>query len=121
MSGAAGGLPVALPSGRALLGWWRDLATVRPRLLWFAHLPLHRVEALVEVERPAAVGPLERGALQALALPGPVPELHLAPAVLELARRALAAQGLAVEGAGGWELTEAGRRALFLAGAPGCA
>lgn len=46
-------LATTLPGSRTLHGWWRDLAPRSPRRLWFAHLPLHRVEALVEADTSA--------------------------------------------------------------------
>lgn len=46
-------LATTLPGSRTLHGWWRDLAPRLPRRMWFAHLPLHRVEALVEAHSTA--------------------------------------------------------------------
>jgi hypothetical protein len=48
------------PGGRVVLGWWRDLSALGPRRLWFAHLVLLRVEALVGVAPPTALGGLAR-------------------------------------------------------------
>lgn len=58
---------MTLPGSRALPGWWRDLGEHSPRRFWFAHLILHRVEALVEVTSPAPLSALARGLLAALA------------------------------------------------------
>jgi hypothetical protein len=55
----------SLPSGRAVLGWWRELSALRPHRLWFAQLLLNRVEALVEIGPPAALSGLS-GALLAI-------------------------------------------------------
>jgi hypothetical protein len=59
--------PMTLPGGKALVGWWRDCAAWSPRRLWFAHLILHRVEALVEVDQPGPLAGLARAALAFLA------------------------------------------------------
>src|SRR5688500_11514185 len=58
---------MTLPGSRALPGWWRELGELSPRRFWFAHLILHRVEALVEVESPTPLSALARGLLAALA------------------------------------------------------
>src|SRR5688572_7154408 len=49
--------PISLPGSRVLLGWWHELAPLRPRRLWYAHALLHRVEALIEA---AGTSPLEQ-------------------------------------------------------------
>ena len=79
----------SLPSGRAVLGWWRELSAQRPHRLWFAHLVLHRVEALVEIGPPAALAGLSE-ALRAFGAHQEAPisrdtlaaELHADPALL---------------------------------------
>ena len=55
-----------LPGPRTLLGWWRELAPLRPRRLWFGPLLLHRLDALVSVAQPAALDPLRLGLLRHL-------------------------------------------------------
>ena len=42
--------PLTLPGSRILRNWWTSLASWEPRRLWYAHLLLHRVEVLVEVQ-----------------------------------------------------------------------
>jgi hypothetical protein len=58
---------MTLPGGRVVLGWWRALQALGPRRLWFAHLVLHRVEALVEVASLAPLSALARSLLTLLA------------------------------------------------------
>jgi hypothetical protein len=111
---------VALPGGRALLGWWRELAPLRPLRFWFAQLLLHRVEALVAAAHAYALDRFEQVLLRSLSLAGPVPSLlngHVVdPQVLGQELRRLAGLGLldAQEGVpgSGWRLTDAGRQAL---------
>jgi hypothetical protein len=50
-----------LPSGRVLAGWWRNLASWKPRRLWLAHLILHRLEILAEVRSHTAADLLAPG------------------------------------------------------------
>jgi hypothetical protein len=56
----------SLPGPRTLLGWWRELASVRPRRLWFCPLLLHRLDALVSVAHSGRLGPLSLGLLRHL-------------------------------------------------------
>jgi hypothetical protein len=56
-------LPV--PPARALQGWWRDLAPLRPGRLWFGRLLLHQVGALVETTSETVLEPLQRALLRA--------------------------------------------------------
>src|SRR5262245_24047395 len=58
---------ITLPGSRALPGWWRELGDKSPRRFWFAHLILHRVEALVEVQSLSPLSALSRGVLAVLA------------------------------------------------------
>jgi hypothetical protein len=118
-------LTLTLPGGRALLGWWRELAPLQPRRFWFAHLLLHHVEALVAVVRPSPLDRLQQTLLRALSLPagagaGLLHASGLEPAVLLQELRGLARRGLLRPGAPGapcsWELTDAGRQALTYGG-----
>ncbi len=109
---------MTLPGGRVVLGWWRDLAGLAPRRLWFAHLLLHQVEALVEAAVPAhLLAPLADALLGWLAVQqGPVPadrlaaDLHLEPELLRDVLADLEERGLARPGPAGWQPTEAGRQ-----------
>ncbi len=115
--------PAILPPGRALLGWWRELAPLQPHRLWFAHLALHRVEALVELARPQPLDAFDLAILRALSLPSPagaspLASLHLERGLLASMLRALAGRGLVrLEGPGLAELTDDGRQALAAGGA----
>ncbi len=115
--------PIAFPGGRVLAGWWRQLAPEIARRgpvrgVWFAHLFLHRVESLFEVNAGDALDPLARLLLRALAL-SPArtaadldASLHLGPAVVHRLLRGLHATGLAEQaGRGEWSLTDEGCRA----------
>jgi hypothetical protein len=117
---------LALPGSRTLLGWWRDLAPLAPRRLWFSHLLLHRVEALAVFARPRRLDPFQRAVLRAAAVeppantnhvPHPPPgglleRLQLGPGVLSRLLRELADHGLLHPTGPRWELTPAGRDAL---------
>ncbi len=59
-------IAMTLPGGRPLVGWWRDLSTFGPLRLWFAHLVLHRLEALVEFEATSALDALGSALLASL-------------------------------------------------------
>src|SRR4051794_25151887 len=92
---------MTLPGGRVVLGWWRALASLEPRRLWFAHLVLHRVEALVEVTSIPPLAALARSLLTQLARPGQtatLPDLatslSLDAGLARLLVRDLATQGL---------------------------
>ncbi len=61
------GLDLPLPTARALHGWWRELADLRPRRLWYGRLYFHHLEALVETAHETSLDPLQRALLQALA------------------------------------------------------
>jgi hypothetical protein len=102
---------LAYPGGRALGGWWRQLAPLRPRALWVAHLFLHHVEAHVRVGRPCRPDRLSRLALEAVALsaPGPVHErLHLGPQAAGRVLRELEQAGLVKSAETGLVLTGLG-------------
>jgi hypothetical protein len=111
---------MTMPGGRVVLGWWRDLAGLEPRRLWYAHLVLHQVEALVEASVPAPPLAALADALRSHLAdhPGPVPPPRLA-GDLALDARLLAevladlqTRGLAWPDADGWRLTEAGRQPM---------
>jgi hypothetical protein len=57
----------AFPGSRVLAGWWRQLAFLRPRLLWVAHLDFHRLEALVRTRQRRPLGRVDSLVLRALA------------------------------------------------------
>jgi hypothetical protein len=112
--------PAPTPGGRTLLAWWRDLAPLHPVRLWFAHLLLHRVEALTRVARAHPLDPLQLALLRSLSVPasanGTAPPgagaLPLDRQVLDQLLRQLAARGLARSSQDTWEVTDEGRRAL---------
>jgi hypothetical protein len=115
----AGSPLLVFPGGRVVAGWWRQLAPARPRALWVGHFLLHRVEALVEVTRPAGLARFDRLLLRALTLapnqtvPDLDARLHLGEQVLGRLLHGLRAEGLAEAGAGGgWAPTDLARRAL---------
>ena len=79
-----------VPGGRALVGWWRDLAAFVPSRLWFAHLVLHRLEVLVECEAPSSLEALAdalHGSIRSRPQPAELrplrEELHLEPALFQ--------------------------------------
>jgi hypothetical protein len=107
--------PVAAwPSSRHVLGWWRELAGLRPLRLWLGHLALHHVEALVATSRPHPLDPLSAALLRLANCAGPPADLParlgLDPALLGGIMRLLADEGL-LEPAGR-SLTPAGRQVL---------
>jgi hypothetical protein len=100
---------MALPGGRVVLNWWRDLAGLSPGRVWFAHLLLHQVEVLVEAAEARPLEPLAEQVWARLSRQtGPVPfeallaetalDAHLLHAVLS----DLAARGLAGSSEAGW-------------------
>jgi hypothetical protein len=108
--------PVAWPPGRHVLGWWGEVADLRPRRLWLRHLQLHHVEALVVATRPCRILPLPAALLHMLELAQASPDelagrLHFDPAVVRQLLRGLADEGLVECTAGRCALTPAGRQA----------
>src|SRR5262249_29646643 len=93
--------PMTLPGGRALAGWWRELAAQAPQRLWYAHLVLHRVEALVEVKQPAPLNGLAQAMLAFLGRRGRAMGAAAVAAELDLEPR-LAADLLGQLRQGGW-------------------
>jgi len=110
--------PLAFPGSRTLAGWWRQLAPVKPQAMVVAHLLLHRVEALVRLQRRCPLEPVARLVLETLALEPP-PTLPQIQALLPMERpilrqvlHSLETTGLAhCNGAGTWLPTELGRQA----------
>jgi hypothetical protein len=108
--------PVA-PPGRALAGWWRQLAPHQIRRLWFADWLVHCLDVLTRCSRPATLEPVQRLALGALAL-GSMTATRVAellgvePALAARMLAELADYGLAREQHGAWTCGEAGRTAL---------
>jgi hypothetical protein len=110
--------PLAFPGGRTLAGWWRQLAPYQPRALAVAHLLLHRVEALVRLQRRCPLDPMARLVLETLSLepPPPLPQIQaLLPMerpILRQVLHSLETAGLA-QSAGNevWRPTERGRQA----------
>jgi hypothetical protein len=110
--------PSAFPGSRSLAGWWRHLAPLQPRALWVARLALHRVEALVRLDRTVRPERFARLVLEALALrAASAPEdleshLHLGRVLIRHVLRQLQADDLArPDQAGGWRLTGRGEQA----------
>jgi hypothetical protein len=82
---------MTLPGSRALPGWWRELGEHSPRRFWFAHLVLHRVEALVEVVSPTPLSALARGLLGVLSHAGSPSHVATVAAALSLDQEMTAA------------------------------
>ena len=106
------------PGPRTYQSWLRDLSALHPRRLWFSHLLVHRLEALVVIARPTRLDTLSRGLLSRLfssATPATVPaldDLHLDRQFALPLLHELAAASLVRPENGGWALTESGRHAL---------
>jgi hypothetical protein len=109
--------PRTFPAPRTYHNWLRELAPSRPRRLWFSHLLVHRVEALVAVARPCRLDALPLALLRRLFASGPaapaaaLERLHFdrqfaAPLLRELAAALLQPERDA------WTVTESGRQAL---------
>jgi hypothetical protein len=105
---------MTLPGGRVLLTWWRDLAGLAPRRLWFAHLILHRVEALVEAADSRPLAALAEAVLSRLArhdtgvsFSDLASDLSLDPGLLHAVLSDLEAQGRARQQADRWQATGA--------------
>jgi hypothetical protein len=113
-----GGPTLLFPGSRVLAGWWRELASFKPQALWIGHLALHRVEALVRLQRSSSVAAFPQFVLKALALSngGTLESLEqclaLGRPLLRQVLRSLQAENLVdtVEGAT-WSLTPLGRQA----------
>jgi hypothetical protein len=120
-------LSLPFPGGRALAGWWRQLAPFRPEAIWIGHLFLHRVEALCRLRRAQRPDPFALLVLRALSLgpPGSAnshgqeqlrwldDRLHLGRQALLQVVRGLVHEGLAHSDAPGhWIVAEPGQQAL---------
>jgi hypothetical protein len=106
------GSSAPLPSGSALTGWRRDLAAYRPSRTWLGSLLIHRVEALVGVQRRRPLDALAAALLRRLAVAPTANGLHLDAQLLSRLTRELTAAGLLDRADGRWRLTEGGRQAL---------
>jgi len=113
------GTSLAFPGSRVLAGWWKQLAHLKPRAVWLGHLLLHRVEALVAVQKPSRLDPLHSFILKALNLAphGTVGELdsrlHLGqPLVRQFLRKLELDRLVQSDGRGNWSLTPLGRQSL---------
>ncbi len=107
------------PPGRILAGWWKHLAGLQPQGLWVGHLLLHRVEALVALQKPLHLDPFLRLILRAVAVgPGQTAEqldqlLHLGCSLVrQILRRLQSEKLLQVDASGGWSLTLLGRQGM---------
>jgi hypothetical protein len=106
---------MALPSSRVVLTWWRELAGLSPRRLWFAHLILHLIEVLVEAETPRPLEPITSAVWSRLAssdTPLSIEDisdrLSLESHLLWMALNDLAGRKLASLESGGWRATGTG-------------
>ena len=68
--------PPPWPGSRVLLGWWRDLLPRRPQQMWFGRFLLHRVEALIRVNRTHSLDPWQRAFLSLVSTRVPCGELE---------------------------------------------
>jgi hypothetical protein len=105
------------PGGRFLAAWWKQLAPLRPKALWMAHLVLHRVEALVRRTKSIDADVFTQLTLRALAdgesEAGVEALLSLDRQVVGRMLNELREQGLAdKDNSASWTLTGAGREAL---------
>jgi hypothetical protein len=105
------GPDLPLPPARALQGWSRELAALRPRRFWFGRFLFHHLEALVETARDAALDPLLHVLLSAVAA-GDSPAPAFDPQIQARLLQELTACGLLHVSETGWQLTPAGRAAL---------
>jgi hypothetical protein len=112
----------SLPGSRAVLGWWRDLAGLRVHRLWFAHLPLCRVEVQVESVLSTPLAELGQTFLGLLAqnnaaidIPALARQLHTDAGLLAALLTNLEHSGLVHQGSTGWEVAPAARTASSLA------
>jgi hypothetical protein len=104
----------SLPGSRAVLGWWRDLSGLRPHRLWFAHLPLHRVELLVEAVQASPLAELGQALLGLLAhrkssvdVPFLAEELHADSGLLSYLLSDLEHSGFIRKANTNWEVVSA--------------
>jgi hypothetical protein len=114
-------LALSWPGSRVLLGWWQQLLARHPQQLWFSHLLVHRVEALVRVTQARALDLWQRALLRVASTRVPCGgDLESALSDLQMDRQVLArlvgeltdAGLLHANGSGLWDLTATGRHAL---------
>ncbi len=116
MTGIASSL--AYPGSRALAEWWRQISAYRPIRIWFGHLFLDRVEALVGLKRPYRPDTLSLLVLEALAIESPATvervesRLHVGIHLTGRLLHRLAANGLIAPASRGWALAEQGKELL---------
>lgn len=111
--------PLSFPGGRTLAGWWKQLAPRHPLELWFGHLFLVRLEALVRSQRSLPLDRLTRVLLEAVAVTPAATlttlnhRLQLGVPVLAQLYCSLSKEGLVESSStGAWRLTDPGRQAL---------
>jgi hypothetical protein len=114
-------LALAWPGSRVLLSWWRELQSRHPQQVWFSHLLIHRVEALVRVPRSRALDLWQQALLRLAStrvpcgadLESTFADLHLDRQVLTRLVHELTDAGLLLaNGSGLWNLSAAGQQAL---------
>jgi hypothetical protein len=110
--------PSVFPGSRTLASWWRQLAPLHPRALWVAHLALHRVEALVRLNRTVHLDRFARMVLEALvlrpasSLDDLETHLHLGRLIIRHMLQQLQTNSLTqADAAGCWRLTARGEHA----------
>jgi hypothetical protein len=111
--------PRTFPVPRTYQTWLRDLTPVHPRRLWFSHLLVHRIEALVTVARSYQLESLSQALLRRLftssavtARVASLEDLHFDRQFAVPLLREFAAVGLLRAADDGWTLTDAGQQAL---------
>ena len=104
------GSDLPLPTARTLAGWWRELADLRPRRLWFGRLLFHHLDALVETTHEVVLDPLPRALLQAVA--ADLPTSSFDPQLRVCLLRELTKAGLLDSASNAPILTKAGQIAL---------
>jgi hypothetical protein len=107
------------PVPRTYQTWLRDLSAVHPRRLWFSHLLMHRIEALVVVNHSYRLESLHQALLRrlfvspvAVAKVSSLDDLQFDRQFALPLLRECAAAGLLRGQEDGWLLTDAGRQAL---------
>jgi hypothetical protein len=115
--------PRTFPVARTYQTWLRELAAVQPRRLWFGHLLVHRVEALVAVAHSHNLEPFPLALLRCLfdapaapAATAALDRLHFDRQLAGPLLREFAVAGLLRATNGGWALTDTGREALTTGG-----
>src|SRR5438309_8145082 len=101
---------LAFPSNRTLADWWKHLAPLQPRALWVAHLLLHRVEAMVKLQKPTAIDAFAQHVLKALAIAEPASALEASlparrPLFFQVLRKLRAEDLVSCSATGCWSVT----------------